>query len=441
MHLLMSAPMGLRIGVRAGLGLALVLGAPGAHAQNKVLGPTACVSCHDHARQAQKWQKEEPLQLKGRAHFNTRKQLEAPRSAAFAKAIGLADPYDLKGSCVQCHATVFKGDANAGVSCESCHGAASAYNVPHQTKGAYATAVSLGLRDLRGKPAEIAKACVDCHVTPDKRLGAAGHPAGETFDAGASLQKIVHWNATYDYAAITANGRRLTAARLGGKLPAPAPPAAGGAKPVAPPPVPGGSGAAAPVAPPAAPATAAPVKPSGSSTASAAVPAAELEPWNWDQPVRALPDDYKPEAEPPADAAPAPETAPAPGAGETRPRKRAPRVPVSIAYESPLPPPIAGSDTGPLSAAVAPASSPEAVSDVAASISTTPGAPAVAPVVSTDVRSRASSLLEKALRAGARGPSLPPATKPGEFAGPDGELLRIQDEAMALAIEALRRPE
>ena len=31
-------------------------------------------------------------------------------------------------------------------------------------------------------------------------------------------------------------------------------------------------------------------------------------------------------------------------------------------------------------------------------------------------------------------------TRPIEFAGPDGELLRLQDEAMALALEALRRP-
>src|SRR5688500_8913380 len=166
---------------------ALLATAPGVSAQYKTLGPNACIACHDHARQAQKWQKDEPRDLKGRAHFNTRKQLEAPKAAAFAKAIGLADPYDVKGSCVQCHATVFKGDANAGVSCESCHGPASAYNEPHQAKGAYAKAVSLGMADLRGKPAAIAKACVECHVTPDKRLAAAGHPVGDRFDAGASL--------------------------------------------------------------------------------------------------------------------------------------------------------------------------------------------------------------------------------------------------------------
>src|SRR3954469_13711797 len=90
-----------------------------------VVGPTKCTSCHDHDRQATKWQKEEPVQYKDKAHYNTRKQLEAAKSAGYAKAIGLADPYDVKGSCVTCHATVFRGDANAGVSCESCHGPAS----------------------------------------------------------------------------------------------------------------------------------------------------------------------------------------------------------------------------------------------------------------------------------------------------------------------------
>ena len=57
--------------------------------------------------------------LKDKAHYNTRKQLDGAKAGTYAKAIGLADPYDVKGSCVTCHATVFRGDANAGVSCET----------------------------------------------------------------------------------------------------------------------------------------------------------------------------------------------------------------------------------------------------------------------------------------------------------------------------------
>src|SRR5207344_595817 len=130
-------------------GLTLVLAA--AAAAQTYTGPSRCVGCHDHDRQAQKWQKEEPAELKGKSHFNTLKQLDGPKAAGFAKAIGLADPYDLKGSCVKCHSTVFRGDANAGVSCESCHGASSGYIEVHQPKGSYLKAVAAGLRDLKEK--------------------------------------------------------------------------------------------------------------------------------------------------------------------------------------------------------------------------------------------------------------------------------------------------
>src|SRR5262249_53039994 len=184
----------------------VLLVAAGASAQ-PYLGPSKCVGCHDHERQAQKWQKEEPTTLKAKAHFNTLKQLDAPKSAGWAKAIGLADPYDVKGSCVKCHATVFRGDANAGVSCESCHGPSRAWNDLHQQKGSYQKAVAAGMKDLKEKPANIGKTCVECHITKDPKLAAAGRPTGATFDAGASIQKLVHWNTAYNFPAITAAGK------------------------------------------------------------------------------------------------------------------------------------------------------------------------------------------------------------------------------------------
>src|SRR6266581_1374111 len=153
----MSNPMGhrLRSGVKLGptvgaAGALLLLAVP-ARPQYTTTGPSKCVACHDHDRQAAKWQKEEPVALGIKAHFNTRKQLDGAKAGTYAKAIGLADPYDLKGSCVKCHATVFRGDANAGVSCESCHGAASGYLDLHQVKGSYARSVGAGLKDLREK--------------------------------------------------------------------------------------------------------------------------------------------------------------------------------------------------------------------------------------------------------------------------------------------------
>jgi hypothetical protein len=57
-----------------------------------------------------------------------------------------------------------------------------------------------------------------------------------------------------------------------------------------------------------------------------------------------------------------------------------------------------------------------------------------------EARGDAAVVLTRLLRQGARAPNLPPASPPLEFKGPDGELLRLQDEALALALEALRRP-
>ncbi len=344
-----------------GLGLVLLAAARPGGAQT-FLGPSKCVQCHDHDRQAAKWQKEEPLAFKGKAHFAALKQLDGTKAAGFAKAVGLADPYALTGSCVRCHATVFRGDANAGVSCESCHGPATGWNELHQQKGSYAKAVAAGMRDLRDKPAAIAGVCVECHVVSDRRLAAAGHPAGETFDAGVSLRKLVHWSRGYDFAQVSAAGRSAGAGR------APAPVAAGPAR----------------------------------------VPAA-VAPWDWNQPVRPLPQDYVPEA----GTTSAPRTAPAP------PARVATTVPLSLAEDVPVP-----------RALPAPA--------VTASPEPTRLRPRAAEIA--ELRGRAAALLERLLRSGARSPGAAAPSRPLEFAGPDGELLRLQDEALALALEALRRP-
>jgi hypothetical protein len=429
--------------------LALLLVAPAASAQ-QYLGPSKCVGCHDHERQAQKWQKEEPATLKGKAHFNTLKQLDAPKSAGWAKAIGLADPYDVKGSCVKCHATVFRGDANAGVSCESCHGPSSGWNDLHQQKGSYQKSVAAGMKDLKEKPPTIAKTCVDCHLTTDAKLAAAGHPTGATFDAGASLQKLVHWNTAYNFAQVAAAGK----AAMAGRAPAGAPPAAAtppkaaaappaaapaapaGKAPAAAPPAAGGPAAQAPTAPvPAAPAPAPPAK---TRPAAPAAPAAPPAPWDWDQPVRALPDDYVPEpvAEPeaPAPAAPEPGTAapaaPAPPAAPRAPRPpRAPAVPPSLAEESPLPGGVAGTSTA---TALAPSVAPAEPA---------PAAPRTPASQVAELRGKGVQIVERLLRSGARAADAPAPAKPAEFKGPDSELLRLQDEVLALALEALRRPE
>jgi hypothetical protein len=441
----------LRCGVKPGpaLGLAgLLLSAAPAGAQFTTTGPSKCVACHDHSRQATKWQKEEPAAFGAKAHYNTRKQLDGAKAGTYAKAIGLADPYDLKGSCVKCHATVFRGDANAGVSCESCHGPASGYLDVHQIKGSHAKSVAAGLKDLREKPAAIARVCVDCHVTPDRRLAAAGHPSGSAFDAGASLQKVVHWTVAYNYAQVSAAGK----AAMGGRVAAPA------AAPPAPPAAP--SRGPAPVTTAARPPAAAASAPAPSAVAAApagapaaappaaappAAPAVAPAPWDWDQPIRPLPKEYVPEpvAEPAPEPVPEAPPAAAPVPPPVRPapapvpRARpvpAPRaVPPSIAEDTPLPRSLPA--LGELSA-VTPAVTAVAQGTVEAQSVVRSAAARVA-----EVRGRGAAVLERMLRAGARVPALPAPARPVEFSGPDSELFRLQDEATALALEALRRPQ
>ena len=436
----MSNPMGhrLRYGVKlgptVGLAGALVLLAVPARAQYSATGPSKCVACHDHDRQASKWQKEEPAALGIKAHFNTRKQLDGAKAGTFAKAIGLADPYDVKGSCVKCHATVFRGDANAGVSCESCHGPASGYLDVHQVKGSYAKSVAAGLKDLRDKPAVIARVCVECHVTPDKRLAAAGHPSGSTFDAGANLQKIVHWTASYNAAQVSAAAKAAMGPRLAAGIGAAASGLPAAAKTEAPPTTPAGAQGATPGGQAAARAPTGPAPAPSPATAAPAATTTAPAPWDWDQPIRPLPKEYVPEAA----AEPAPE--PVPQAPTPAGAQQAPATPRPRARPQPALPPSIAEDT-PLPRSVPGLGETSAVTPALQSTLTAESGVRSAAARAAELRGRGVVLLERMLRTGARAPTLPPPSRPAEFRGPDSELFRLQDEVTVLALEALRRPQ
>ncbi|HEV8232891.1 MAG TPA: multiheme c-type cytochrome [Thermoanaerobaculia bacterium] len=251
----------------------IALGSPAAAAP-KYLGPNKCVSCHEHET-LKAWADKDK-------HSRALQQLDDAKAAKYAAAIGLSDPYDLKGSCVTCHATVFSGDANAGVSCEKCHGPGSDYLAPHQEKGNYAKAVSLGMIDTRGNYPVWAALCVNCHVVTDAKLTGAGHKSGANFETGAESRKIVHWKETYDFARLAAAGKAAVARRAGG-----APPPAAAAPKVTPSPVatkspvptkpPKPTPTASPVAkePRATPTSAAPARPEAARSPTAAPPRRE----------------------------------------------------------------------------------------------------------------------------------------------------------------------
>src|SRR5262245_24361902 len=140
------------------------------------LGPKQCTNCHDHDNEKLWYEKKEIPEVhrlfpdqNNAGHINSLKQLETQKSDEYAKAIGLADKYDAAGACVACHATVFGGEANAGVSCESCHGPGSGYKDPHQTKDSYEKSVAqYGMTKLIGNFAGWTQQCTNCHVMTDE---------------------------------------------------------------------------------------------------------------------------------------------------------------------------------------------------------------------------------------------------------------------------------
>jgi len=316
-------------------------GAPGAGAaQQKIqmLGPGQCLNCHDHDKENDWYSKKELLEVvrlfpeKGAnaGHVNSLNQLESPKSDAFAKAIGQADKYDVNGACVRCHATVFNGDANAGVSCESCHGPASAYLTPHQVKGSYDTAVSqYGMTRLVGNIQGWTQQCTNCHVMDDDRLIKAGHPAGDDFDLSKRYLPVsLHFKKTYTPEQVNTIAKNEMAGiifrRRPGSPPPPlvAPPNAspmvGGGAPVTlaapPPPSP------EPPPPPAATSQPAAAPPGAPAPARAPKPAAKAPPVDIAQPPAGSPTSIEPPPPPPsasttAPATPPPAAAPAPAAG------------------------------------------------------------------------------------------------------------------------------
>jgi hypothetical protein len=243
----------------------------------QAVGPNECLNCHDHAEERAWYEKKEipevqrifPDKSANAGHINSLKQLEAAKSKEFAAAIGLADKYDLNGACVSCHATVFAGDANAGVSCESCHGPGSGYLKPHQTKGAYEESVArYGMTRLIGNIQGWTQQCTNCHVMNDDRLIKAGHPSGDDFDLGKRFLPVsLHFKKKYDPVEVGTIGKSELAGVIRRRRPgAPAatpetltaaPAAAPSAAPAPPPSTP------APQPPASAPPEARPAPPSG----------------------------------------------------------------------------------------------------------------------------------------------------------------------------------
>jgi len=377
--------------------LAIFLTVSSAVAQQKYqfLGPNKCTNCHpDHEDEDLWWRKRDGPPPDG--HIGALNQFDNKNTSKYAKALGYSpdDIYEPKNSCVRCHATVWGGEANAGVSCESCHGAGSGYVDVHQKKGAYQQSVALGMNDTIGKLNAWAKICMGCHVVDDPKLVKlleAGHPSGDDFDLGQKFAPVVHWKAVYDKAAVSAAGKPLRDAAIARR--------GGPAKTQV--------ASAAPSSPPPAGANPTPSQPA--STPPPLAQKAPAAPTPAPAPAPSVPKQTGPAPKPPSPSVPL--------GGRGLPPSQAPTIPAPMTEGpggAPLPPP-----TLPL-------------------MSPLPPSPAAAVAA---IQGRAIALLEALLRSGTVIPRrIVPPENPRPYRGADAELLLLQQQAIELALEALSKP-
>ncbi len=165
--------------------------ATAAHAADPLLvvGNDACVKCH--ASEIQVWMRT--------PHAVTFDELHRrPEAKQIAAKLGYRS-IKHEGRCVACHYTQhINSDGNlqviAGVSCESCHGAAKSWLESHHDYGGeritrfnesskhrlqrIATSVAAGMRNP-SNVYSMAQSCLRCHTTPDEELvNIGGHSAG-----------------------------------------------------------------------------------------------------------------------------------------------------------------------------------------------------------------------------------------------------------------------
>lgn len=150
-------------------------------APDKILGPETCSQCHS----------QELTVWRNTPHFRTFDQLHRlPEAKEIAQRMGIRSIK--RGElCLDCHYTT-QGDGSsgklrpiAGISCETCHGAAKEWLAVHSDYGGptvsksqeseahrqarMARSIALGMRNPIN-PYLVARSCFNCHTVPNERL-------------------------------------------------------------------------------------------------------------------------------------------------------------------------------------------------------------------------------------------------------------------------------
>jgi hypothetical protein len=171
----------------------------------KVVGADACAKCHQ--AEVQQWMRT--------PHFATFDTLHRkPEAKQIADRLGLKS-IKRNDTCVRCHYTEQNEDGRArvvaGVSCESCHGAAADWVAIHNDYGGKDVTKAAESPEHRQQRLEasiahgmnnphnvylIAKQCFNCHTVPNEKLvNVGGHLAGsKDFELVAWSQGMVRHN-------------------------------------------------------------------------------------------------------------------------------------------------------------------------------------------------------------------------------------------------------
>jgi hypothetical protein len=171
----------------------------------KIVGSDECAKCHE--KEVQQWMRSPHF-----ATFDTLHRL--PQAKEIADRLGLST-IKRNQTCVKCHYTQQDQEGRnrvvAGVSCESCHGAAkdwiaihADYGGPNVTKASESAehraerlkaSIATGMNNPHNVYL-IARQCYGCHTVPDERLVNVGqHVAGsQDLELVAWSQGIVRHN-------------------------------------------------------------------------------------------------------------------------------------------------------------------------------------------------------------------------------------------------------
>lgn len=172
-----------------------------ARAQTAFHGETSCSSSGCHGGAGEK--RDQCIRFnKLDVHTRSYATLTMARSARIADVLKLGDPAQ-SARCTICHApfqTIATNaalqkilDPTAGVSCESCHGAADKWLLSHtRSDFTHQDRVNAGMRDLQNLYVR-ANTCVACHQNVDADILRAGHPELIFELDGQSVAEPKHW--------------------------------------------------------------------------------------------------------------------------------------------------------------------------------------------------------------------------------------------------------